>query len=88
MVQLPPKNTKLEKDEEIGSVEGGAGAQPLMAPVSGTVTDVNELLESDPEVLGEKAESEGWIAKIKMSDEKELDGLMDADTYKKAMEHY
>jgi glycine cleavage system H protein len=53
----------------------------IFAPVSGEVTAVNEALEATPELINKDAYGEGWIAKIKMEEPSELDGLMTAEAY-------
>ena len=51
-------------------------------PVSGEVTEVNELLEETPEIVNSDPYGDGWMVKIKVSDASEADGLMSADEYK------
>lgn len=52
-----------------------------MTPVSGTVTEVNAKLEDTPGLLNKSPEQDGWIAKIQVADQAELEGLMTAEQY-------
>jgi glycine cleavage system H protein len=58
----------------------------VYTPVSGEVVEINNSLEDRPETINESAEGEGWICKIKLSDESEVDGLMSLEEYKKMVE--
>ena len=49
--------------------------------MTGEVVEINELLEDEPEKVNEDPYGEGWLFRVKMTDDGELDGLMDADTY-------
>jgi glycine cleavage system H protein len=55
-------------------------ASDLISPVSGTVVEVNEALEDQPELINQDA-FENWIIKVELSDKSELDNLMDAAAY-------
>jgi glycine cleavage system H protein len=58
----------------------------VYAPVTGTVVEVNGALVDEPSLLNTSPYEEGWIAKIKLADEKEIDALMDEEAYKKHTE--
>ena len=73
----------VKKDETMGAVESVKAASDVYAPVSGEVTDVNGALNDEPALINSSAESDGWMCKVKLSKPDELDGLMDADAYKK-----
>lgn len=79
-VDMPEVDDELEKGEEFGAVESVKAASDLFCPVSGTVIEVNEALEDAPELLNEDAFA-NWIIKVQMSDESELETLMDAAAY-------
>ena len=53
----------------------------VFAPVSGEVVEINDVLEDRPELVNEDPYGEGWVCAIKVSEESELDGLMDAKSY-------
>ena len=84
-VDLPEVDDEVAADEEFGAVESVKAASDLNSPVSGTVVEVNEKLEDKPEIINQDAFA-NWIIKVKLSDKSELDGLMDAEAYKKMIE--
>ena len=79
-VDMPDVDDEVEAGEEFGAVESVKAASDLIAPVSGTVVEVNEALEDQPELLNQ-APYENWIIKVELSDTSELDNLMDAAAY-------
>ena len=79
-VDMPEVDDELSQGEEFGAVESVKAASDLYSPVSGTVIEINEALEDAPELLNEDA-FENWIIKVQMSDESELESLMDAAAY-------
>ena len=79
-VDMPEVDDEVEAGEEFGAVESVKAASDLISPVSGTVVEVNEALEDQPELINEDA-YENWIIKVELSDASELDSLMDAQTY-------
>ncbi|CAM3318336.1 glycine cleavage system protein GcvH [Nosocomiicoccus ampullae] len=80
-VELPDEGDELEKGEDFGSVESVKTVSELYAPVSGEVIEINEELEDSPELVNESPYEEAWMLKIKLSDESQLDELMDAAAY-------
>ena len=79
-VDMPDVDDEVEAGEEFGAVESVKAASDLYSPVSGTVVEVNEALEDQPELINQDA-FENWIIKIELSDKSELDSLMDASAY-------
>ena len=79
-VDLPDEDDEFDAEDEIASVESVKAASEVMAPVSGTVVEVNEDLDDDPALLN-KAPYENWICKIKIADKAELDNLMSDAEY-------
>ena len=79
-VDLPSEGDEFEAGEEFGALESVKASSELYCPVSGTVEAVNEELEASPEKVNENAYA-AWIIKVRMSDESELDALMDAAAY-------
>ena len=84
-VDMPEVDDEVEAGEEFGAVESTKAASELMAPVSGTVVEVNEALDDQPELVNEDAYA-NWIIKVELSDKSELDSLMDAAAYEKFCE--
>ena len=72
----------LEAGETFGTVEAVKTVSDLYLPVAGEVLEFNEELEGEPELVNKDPYGKGWILKIKISDETELDGLLNADAYK------
>jgi glycine cleavage system H protein len=79
-VDMPDVDDEITAGEEFGAVESVKAASDLFAPVSGTVVEINEALEDQPELINEDA-FENWIIKVELSDKSELDNLMDAKAY-------
>lgn len=79
-VDMPDVDDEVTAEEEFGAVESVKAASDLICPVSGTVVEVNEALEDEPELINQDA-FENWIIKVQLSDKAELDSLMDAAAY-------
>ena len=79
-VDMPDVDDEVSAGEEFGAVESVKAASNLFSPVSGTIVEVNEKLEDEPELINQDA-FENWIIKVKISDMSELDNLMDAAAY-------
>jgi glycine cleavage system H protein len=82
-VELPEKGRKLSKGEAAVVVESVKAASDVYAPVDGEIADVNDKLSSEPALVNSAAAGEGWLWKMKLSDEGQLSGLMDEAAYKK-----
>ena len=83
-VDMPEVDDEVTAGEEFGALESVKASSELIAPVSGTVVEVNSELEDTPEKVNEDAYG-AWIIKVQMSDPAELDVLMDAAAYKAAI---
>ena len=79
-VDMPDVDDEVEAGEEFGAVESVKAASDLYSPVSGTVVEVNEALDDQPELINQDA-FENWIIKVQLSDKSELDSLMNAADY-------
>ena len=84
-VDMPEVDDEVTAGEEFGAVESVKAASDLISPVSGTVVEVNEALEDEPELINKDA-FENWIMKVKLSNPSEVESLMDAASYEKACE--
>ena len=80
-VELPEAGARLSQFASFGVVESVKAVSDLFAPVSGEVTEVNTDLRDQPELLNSDPFGGGWIAKVKLSDEAELEALLDAGAY-------
>ncbi len=83
-VEMPEVGEELTKGEDFGVVESSKVASDLIAPISGEVLEVNEKLDDEPEYVNEDA-YDAWIVKVKISDESELEALLDASNYETAL---
>ncbi len=79
-VDMPEVDDEVTAGEEFGAVESVKAASDLFCPVSGTVVEVNEALEDEPELVNQDA-FENWIIKVRLSDPSELEALLDAKAY-------
>ena len=79
-VDMPEVDDEVEAGSEFGAVESVKAASDLIAPVSGTVVEVNEALENEPGLVNTDAFA-NWIIKVELTDKTELDNLMDAAAY-------
>jgi len=81
-VEIEALGEELEKEEIFGSVEAVKTVSDLFLPVSGEITELNEGLEDNPELINDDPYGEGWIIKMKISNQSELSDLLSADDYK------
>ena len=79
-VDMPEVDDEVTAGEEFGAVESVKAASDLISPVSGTVVEINEDLEDQPELVNEDAYA-NWIIKVELTDKGDLDNLMDAAAY-------
>lgn len=80
-VELEPEGSEFDQDEVFGTVEAVKTVSELYSPVSGEITEINEALEDDPELVNNDPYGDGWMVKIKLSDASELDALLSAEDY-------
>ena len=81
-VDVDTVDEDLNEGDVFGSVEAVKTVSDLYLPVAGTVLEVNADLEDQPELLNTDPYGKGWIIKVKIEDEAQLDGLLSADAYK------
>ena len=85
-VELPEVGKTLSKGQEAAVVESVKAASEVYAPVSGEVVEINDAIVANPELVNESPEDKAWFLKIRMSNPRELDGLMSEDKYKDYLE--
>ena len=85
-VDLPEVGARLEQGSSFGEVESTKSVSDLYAPVTGTVTEVNQELADAPERLNEDPYGEGWICVIAPDDAGQIDGRLDADADRSLIE--
>jgi glycine cleavage system H protein len=81
-VEVPEAGRQVSKGGEAAVVESVKAASDVYAPVSGTVTEGNQALADQPDLVNSDPEGEGWFFKLTLADTGELEGLMNADRYK------
>ena len=85
-LELPEVGDAIEKDESFGSVESVKAAEDLYPPVSGTVTERNEVVIESPEQIAEDPYGEGWLLKVRVKDPDEFEEAMSAQEYREQLE--
>lgn len=81
-VELPEVGRRLTRGEVAATVESVKAAADVYAPVSGTVTAVNERIVAEPGLVNADPMGEGWFFTLDLADPAEIDGLMDEAAYK------
>jgi len=85
-VDLPATGTRVEQGQPFGEVESTKSVSDLYAPLSGTIVERNESLESQPELVNSDPYGEGWMVVIETEDASAVDALMSAEDYDKLTE--
>jgi len=80
-VELPSLGGKVSKGSSFGAVESVKAVSDLCSPVSGKIIKVNEKLSMQPEIINQDPYGEGWMIKVKIEGQTELDTLMDSEEY-------
>ncbi|RXJ74474.1 glycine cleavage system protein H [Veronia nyctiphanis] len=85
-VDLPEVGGEVETGESFSLVESVKAASDIYGPVNGEIVEVNENLEDSPELVNEEPYEGGWLAKIKLADDSNLDHLLSAEAYQESIE--
>ena len=85
-VELPKVGAAVVAGEAFGTVESVKAVSELFAPVSGTVQEVNDALQQQPESVNKDPYGEGWMIRIRLAEPKEAESLMDSAQYRKYVE--
>jgi glycine cleavage system H protein len=80
-VELPVADSEVAAGDSFGAVESVKSASDILSPITGVVVEANALLEDEPAIINKDPLGQGWIAKIRIADSKELEGLMGAEEY-------
>lgn len=80
--ELPAIGKELKAKQEAAVVESVKAASDVYAPVSGSVTAINDKVSADPALINRAAEGDGWFFKLKLANPAELDALLDEEGYK------
>jgi glycine cleavage system H protein len=81
-VQLPEAGSTIEAGSSVGEVESTKSVSDLFAPISGTVVERNEALDSTPELVNTDPYGQGWMFEVEPSDAGAVDALLTADQYR------
>lgn len=84
-VDIPTVGETLEADETFGTIEVVKTISDLFVPVAGEVLEQNEALEENPELVNKDPYGEGWLIKLKPTDIKAVEDLLDAEAYKEVI---
>jgi len=85
-VELEPEGSEFDQDEVFGTVEAVKTVSELFCPIAGEITEINEVLEDEPELVNTDPYGKGWMVKIKMDDASDLDSLLSVENYKEIVE--
>ena len=80
-IDITTVGQEIAKDEVFGTVEAVKTVSDLFMPVTGTLTEINPLLDKQPELVNTDPYGDGWMVKITLADAAEVDGLLSADSY-------
>ena len=80
-VEMPEVGDEVNAEETVGSIESVKAVEDLFVPVSGEVVEINQDIDATPELVNSEPFDGGWLFKVKLSDESEMDKLMDAAVY-------
>ena len=86
-VELPKVGKSYKKHEAFAVVESSKSASDVYIPVSGEIVEVNNALDSSPELVNNSAYQDGWIAKVKVENISDLDDAMNEDEYKQHIQN-
>ena len=84
-VEVETVDETRDKEEVFGTVEAVKTVSDLYLPISGEIIEFNESLEDEPEKVNSDPYGEGWMIKVKFSDESQLEELLSADAYKEIL---
>ena len=85
-VELPEVGEIFDANEEFGTIESVKAVSELFLPVAGEILELNKVLTDEPGAVNEDPHGDGWLVKIKISSDAELDELMNGSTYEKFIE--
>jgi len=85
-VELPEVGAKFAKGDVFGTIESVKAASELYMPIDGTVSEINDKLTTEPELINDDCFGKGWLIKISNYDKNELDLMMPYKEYKEYIE--
>jgi len=85
-IEVPEAGTAFTTGDDCAVVESVKAASDVYCPVSGEITESNEALADAPEIVNKDPFGDGWLFKLRPTDENEINDLFDATSYKEIME--
>lgn len=85
-LELPDMGDAIDQGEKFGTIESVKAVEDLNAPVSGTVIEINSALLDAPEQIGDDPYGEGWLLKVRMDNDIDLDDTLSSDEYREQVE--
>lgn len=85
-LELPDMGDAIDQGEKFGTIESVKAVEDLNAPVSGTVIEINSALLDAPEQIGDDPYGEGWLLKVRMDNDIDLDDTLTSDEYREQVE--
>ena len=84
--EAPEVGASVQKDASYAEVESVKAVSDVIAPMSGEVTEVNDVLEDSPEKINEEPYGDGWLIKVKLTSPEEAEALLSAPEYQKLLD--
>lgn len=84
-VELPKVGAKFGRMDVFGTIEAVKAVSELFSPLSGEIVAINDALDADPALVNSDPFGNGWMIRLRISDESELGGLMDAEAYERSI---
>ena len=85
-VDLPEAGASVAQFQKFGEIESVKAVSDLFSPISGSITEVNQGVVDNPQIVNDGPYSEGWLLKVATADDSEMDSLMSASEYESFLE--
>ena len=85
-IELPEAGNDVTQFEQFGEIESVKAVSELYSPVSGIISQINESVVQNPEILSDSPYEEGWLIQVELKDKSELENLMDLKDYESFLE--
>ena len=85
-VDLPEAGSSVAQFQKFGEIESVKAVSDLFSPISGSITEVNQGVVENPQLVNDGPYAEGWLLRVAMADESEMDSLMSASEYEGFLE--
>lgn len=85
-VELPETGAEFNQGDPVGTIESVKAVADLYLPLSGEIIEVNQAVADHPELVNSDPFDEGWLLKVRIGNEEELEALLDARAYRNLLE--